>query len=249
LALVLFSLASGDFAHAQSTASLSGTITDPAGAAIPNAQVVAKNQATGVESTTESDASGAYQFPSLPIGAYRIQVTATNFQVAVVTDLKLEVATAATQNIQLKVGEVSEHVLITAEAALVETATTSLGQVIDEKTVQEIPLNGRHLPGPATRVVARSRQRSGVGPPMSCGLGRNGLRERQHTQRDADQRGGDQGGCCDRGEVQFHGRTLLSVSGNGLASLTASGCTTSPAGIRHPLPAEYDPCHPWRSRE
>ena len=145
LTVLLFSFALCDVAHAQSTASLNGTVTDPAGAAVPNAQVRAKDQATGVESSTQTDNAGAYLFPSLPIGVYRIEVTGTGFQTAVVTDLRLDVATAATQNIQLKVGEVTEHVTITAEAALVETATTSIGQVIDEKTVQEIPLNGRHF--------------------------------------------------------------------------------------------------------
>jgi len=145
LALLLFSFAWCDLAYAQSTASLNGTVTDSTGAAVPSAHVVAKNQATGVESSTQTDNSGAYSFPSLPIGLYRLDVTASSFERSVMADLKLDVATAMTQNIQLKVGEVSESVLITAEAALVETATTSLGQVIDEKTVQEIPLNGRHF--------------------------------------------------------------------------------------------------------
>jgi hypothetical protein len=144
-AALLFSFALCDMAHAQSTAALNGTVTDPAGAAVPNAQVLAKDQATGVESSTQTDNAGAYLFPSLPIGVYRLEVSGKGFQTAVVTDLRLDVATAATQNIRLSVGEVSEHVTVTAEAALVETATTSIGQVIDEKTVQEIPLNGRHF--------------------------------------------------------------------------------------------------------
>jgi hypothetical protein len=145
LTVFLFSFALCDQARAQSTAALNGTVTDPAGAAVPNAKVLAKNQATGIESSTETDSAGAYLFPSLPIGIYRIEVTGSGFQTAIITDLRLDVATAATQNIQLRVGEVTEHVTITAETALVETATTSLGQVIDEKTVQEIPLNGRHF--------------------------------------------------------------------------------------------------------
>src|ERR1700687_1590051 len=132
-------------ALAQSTASLSGTVTDATGAAIPNAKVVATNQATGVESATQTDTAGAYLFPSLSIGIYRIQVTASNFQTAVISNLKLDVAPAVTQNIQLKVGEATEKIEIFAEAALVETATTGIGQVINDKTVQEIPLNGRHF--------------------------------------------------------------------------------------------------------
>lgn len=145
LALFVFALAFGGLAHAQSTASLNGTVTDPTGAAVPNAKVSATNQDTGVASATVTDGAGAYLFPSLPIGMYRIEVTAASFQTAVITDLKLQVATSVTQNVELKVGQVSEKVEIVAEPALVETTTTGVGQVINDKTVQEIPLNGRHF--------------------------------------------------------------------------------------------------------
>ncbi len=135
----------GSAAFAQSTAALSGTVTDPTGAAIPNARVVATNQATGVESVTKTDSSGAYLFPSLPIGVYRIEFRATSFQTVVISNLKLEVATSVTENVQLKIGEAAEHVEIVADAAIIETTTNSMGQVINDKTVQEIPLNGRHF--------------------------------------------------------------------------------------------------------
>ena len=130
---------------AQSTASLSGTVTDSSGAALPNARVVATNQGTGVASATQTDAGGAYLFPALPIGVYRIEVSAGSFQTAVIANLKLEVATGVTQNIQLKVGEASQRIEIIADAAVIETTTNGLGQVINDKTVQEIPLNGRHF--------------------------------------------------------------------------------------------------------
>jgi Carboxypeptidase regulatory-like domain/TonB dependent receptor len=129
----------------QSTAALSGTVTDASGGAVPDAKVVATNQATGVASVTQTDSAGSYLFPTLPIGAYRLEVSGAGFQTATVANLKLEVATAATQNIQLKVGAATETLEIIADAAIVETATTSLGQVINDKTVQEIPLNGRHF--------------------------------------------------------------------------------------------------------
>jgi len=130
---------------AQSSASLGGTVADSSGGAVPNAKVVATNQATGVESATQTDTAGAYLFPSLSIGIYRIHVTAPSFQTAAISNLKLDVATAVTQNIQLKVGQTSEMIEIYAEAGLVDTTTTSMSQVIDDKTVQEIPLNGRHF--------------------------------------------------------------------------------------------------------
>jgi hypothetical protein len=143
--LVVLLTGFGSAALAQSTAALNGTVTDATGAIVPNAKVAVTNEATGVESVTQADTAGAYLFPSLPIGIYRIQVTAPGFQSAIVANLKLDVATAVTQNIQLKIGEATEKIEIMADAALLETATTSMSQVINEKTVQEIPLNGRHF--------------------------------------------------------------------------------------------------------
>jgi hypothetical protein len=143
--LAVFSAVLGASALAQSTASLSGTVSDATGAVVVNAKVVATNQATGVESATQTDTAGAYLFPSLPIGIYRIQVTAPGFQSAIIANLKLEVATAVAQDIQLRIGQAAETIEITANAALVDTTTTSMGQVINEKTVQEVPLNGRHF--------------------------------------------------------------------------------------------------------
>jgi len=143
--LVAFLTAFGGAALAQSTAALNGTVTDATGALVPNAQVVVTNQATGVESATQTDTAGAYLFPALPIGIYRLEVKASSFQTAVISSLKLDVATALTQNVQLIVGQATDKVVIIAEAALVDTATTGVGQVINDKTVQEIPLNGRHF--------------------------------------------------------------------------------------------------------
>src|SRR5256885_7603838 len=117
--VILVVLATGaQGALAQSTASLSGTVTDASGATVPNARVVVTNQGTGVTSSTQTDASGAYLFPSLPIGVYRIEVSASSFQTAVIGNVKLEVATAVTQNVQLKVGESTQRVEIVADAAV-----------------------------------------------------------------------------------------------------------------------------------
>jgi len=143
--LAVLSAALGASALAQSTASLNGTVSDATGAVVVNAKVVATNQGTGVESATQTDTAGAYLFPSLPIGIYRVQATAPGFQSAIISNLKLEVATAVTQNVQLSIGQAAEKIEIMADAALVDTATTSMSQVINDKTVQEIPLNGRHF--------------------------------------------------------------------------------------------------------
>jgi hypothetical protein len=145
LVLMLLLFAIGGQALGQSTALLGGSVTDDTGAGIPNARVTATNQTTGVTSASQTDRTGAYLFPALPIGVYRIEVSATGFGTAVVENLTLTVATNVTKDIQLHVGQVSERVLITADTLLVETTTTGVGQGINDKTVQEIPLNGRHF--------------------------------------------------------------------------------------------------------
>ena len=130
---------------AQSTATLQGIVTDPSGGVVANAKVTVHNQSTGVERTTTTDASGAYQVAALPVGTYRIEVRAQGFQTAVVSSLQLEVSQTVVQNFPLTIGGASESVSITADAPVVETTTTTVGQVINQKTVQEIPLNGRHF--------------------------------------------------------------------------------------------------------
>lgn len=132
-------------AMAQSTAVLKGTVTDPSGAGVPNAKVVAKNQATGVEWNSQSDNAGSYLIPSLPIGNYNVTVTVAGFQKTVIQNIILGAATTVTQNVQLAVGQVDQQVLVTVETPVIDASTITMGQVIDQKTTQEIPLNGRHF--------------------------------------------------------------------------------------------------------
>src|SRR6201998_841302 len=132
-------------AQAQSTAVLNGTVTDPSGAAIASARVVVQNVATGVEWNAQTNGDGLYVLPSLPPGSYQITVTKDGFQKLVVTGLRLDVATSGTKDLQMSVGSTSQTVQVTTEAPLIETSTPGVGQVIDPKTVQEIPLNGRHF--------------------------------------------------------------------------------------------------------
>jgi len=132
-------------ARAQSTASLQGTVLDAQGAAVPGATVTARHSATGSERTTLTDTHGYYQIASLPVGLFRVQVAAPGFQTQVASDLRLEVAKTVVQNFQLKLGGVTEETTVVAEAPVIESTTISVGQVISQRTVQEIPLNGRHF--------------------------------------------------------------------------------------------------------
>ena len=143
--LVLLIMTASGAALAQSTAILQGTVTDTSGAAVPSAKVVVLNQQTGVQRTTVSDATGNYSVPGLLPGLYKVSISASGFQTFVIKDLKLDVATTLSENAQLKVGQVSEEVVVTGAPPLVDTSGVSVGQVINQRTVQEIPLNGRHF--------------------------------------------------------------------------------------------------------
>src|SRR5262249_46895289 len=119
LIVALLALQIAAVARSQSTASLSGTVTDPTGASVAGATVIARNVATRVESTLTTDGNGAYLFPSLPIGNYRLEVSASGFNKAIVGGLNLPVATAVTRDVRLEVGQVSQQVEISADAAAV----------------------------------------------------------------------------------------------------------------------------------
>ena len=130
---------------AQSTATLRGALTDEQGALVPGATILVRNQATGEERTTVSDKAGEYQVAALSPGLYRLEARAQGFQVQVVSDIHLGVAQTIVQNVRMAVGGVTEEVAVVGEAPVIENTTTSVGQVISERTVQEIPLNGRHF--------------------------------------------------------------------------------------------------------
>jgi hypothetical protein len=94
---------------------------------------------------TVTDAAGIYALPSLPIGTYRIEVKSQGMQTTVATNLPLEVGSNVRQDFSLKVAATSETIEITAAAPVVESNSVSVGSVVNQKTVQEIPLNGRHF--------------------------------------------------------------------------------------------------------
>ncbi len=132
-------------ALAQSTARLQGTVSDQSGAVLPGARVKAINVGTNVERTTETDSSGFYSLPSLPIGTYRVEVEARGMGKQTITGLVLEVGRIVSQDFTVKPATLEQSVTINAEAPVVDTTTITVGQVVDGNTVQQIPLNGRHI--------------------------------------------------------------------------------------------------------
>src|SRR6476469_1678227 len=143
LSLLVLLLAATAFA--QTTASIQGTVADQSGAAIVGAKVTVKNTALGIERTTQTSSSGSYEVPALRPGTYSVQVEMTGFETQLAKDLVLEVAKNSVQNFGLKVASTSEIVNVEATAPVIESTTITVGQTINQRTVQEIPLNGRHF--------------------------------------------------------------------------------------------------------
>ena len=126
------------------TASLTGTITDPSGALIPSAHIQLVGLDTGFERVLDAQSDGRYLFSQIPIGLYRIEVSANGFSLYRQTGIRLNVNTTTTLDIHLTVGAVGESVAVAADAEMVNTQSGTLSQVVQQQYIQELPLNGRN---------------------------------------------------------------------------------------------------------
>src|SRR5215472_14764826 len=133
-------------------ASLTGTATDTTGAVVPQVTVTAVNTATNVATKTTSDASGNYILPSLPPGNYNITFEKTGFNATVLNGITLQVDQQAHLDATLKLGSVSQQVVVTGEAPIVNTESATVGTVIDTRQVVDLPLNLREFGSLATLV-------------------------------------------------------------------------------------------------
>ncbi|WP_213807022.1 carboxypeptidase regulatory-like domain-containing protein [Granulicella sp. dw_53] len=140
------------YGFAQGLARISGTVTDPTGATVPNATVVASQVATGAKTSVTANGDGAYVFPSLVPGEYSIDVTSTGFSRFLQTNVTLQADQALTVNVILKIGSSTETVNVDSAPPQVDTTTGTLAQVIDEKRVNDLPLNGRNAAALTTLV-------------------------------------------------------------------------------------------------
>jgi outer membrane receptor protein involved in Fe transport len=132
-------------AWGQSTASLSGTVTDPSGAVVAHAHVTVHSLATGADRAIDTDAAGIYAVPSLQPGDYVVHANAPGFGTYTVPRVALNVAQAVTVNMQLAVSATGETVQVDGAGMQLESETITVGQVIDQTAVQDLPLNGRHF--------------------------------------------------------------------------------------------------------
>jgi len=152
LILCLVALPTPARAQAVAIAQVTGTVTDATGSVVPNAQVtVTETEKQQVHSGT-TDSSGRFTFPNLPVGPYSLEVKATGFKNYVQSGIVLQVGNSVEINVALQLGSMSEKVEVTATTRMVETRETGVAQVIDEKRINDLPLNGRQ----ATQLILLS---------------------------------------------------------------------------------------------
>ncbi len=144
LCCVIVSLLS-PLAQGQSTGSFSGTVSDNAGAVVPNAAVRITSQATGLTREAKTDDSGHYLIPLLPVAFYTVRVEASGFGTVEQKDVRLQVDEQRELNFTLKPASVSTSVEVNATQVAVDTSSPSLGQVITAEEVSDLPLNGRNF--------------------------------------------------------------------------------------------------------
>jgi hypothetical protein len=131
------------WAQAVSGSQVSGVVRDASGGALPGAEVTITKVDTGQTRSVTTGPDGAYTLPNLPVGPYTLRVSLDGFNTYVREGIVLQVSTNPTINVELTIGALSEQVTVTANAAMVETRSTGVGQVIDNQRVVELPLNGR----------------------------------------------------------------------------------------------------------
>src|SRR6201998_4176478 len=145
-AAILFvgTLLCGNQANAQvAGATLSGTVKDASGAAVPNAQVSVKNVATATTRDVSADSAGFYTVPNLLPGDYEVRFSAQGFKTEISSGVNLTVGAQQVLNATLQVGQISQQVTVTGEAPIVELASSAISGEVRATTVRELPLNGR----------------------------------------------------------------------------------------------------------
>ncbi|HET9524942.1 MAG TPA: carboxypeptidase regulatory-like domain-containing protein [Pyrinomonadaceae bacterium] len=152
--------------HAQSSTAgnITGTVRDQQGAAVANVEVTIVDEKTGASRTAKTNDDGFYSAPGLPAGVYTISASPTGFKKTVATGVQLHVSENLTVNMDLQVGQVTEIVTVTSEAAPVELRSGEVSSLISEKQVTELPLNGRNYAQLALMVP-------GVSPVTQSGAG------------------------------------------------------------------------------
>src|SRR4051794_14212531 len=190
---VLLALSLSALAVGQTTSSrITGTITDPAGSAIPGANVTATNVETNVGFKTVTGAQGEYAIPALPAATYKITVSATGFRTGVITEVKLDAAVPATVNAKLEVGSVTETIEVTGTSDVVQSASATVSSTLVGRQLVELPITTRNLlelvitqPGTQTPGTPRTSSINGL-PKGAVNISIDGLNVQDNLLRSND---------------------------------------------------------------
>lgn len=170
----------------QSTQSIQGLVEDTTGAAIAQAKVTLTNVATGISRTTETNSTGLYTFQLVQVGNYDLKFETAGFRTEVITSVRVETAAQVRQNAQLKVGAIAESIEVSANAVQLNTENATVGGVIENKRIIDLPINGRNMVGlavlvPGVQFGERTGRGDGLGgfpiPGSGFSVSANGQRE------------------------------------------------------------------------
>ena len=145
LAIVLLAVLSCTAAWGQATAQMHGTVVDSSGAAVAGAEIKATQTETGLARTVQAGADGGFVLTNLPLGPYQVEVTKDGFTKYVQSGIVLQVNSDPVVTAALKVGQVTEQVLVEANATQVETRSSGIGEVVQTQRIVDLPLNGRNV--------------------------------------------------------------------------------------------------------
>src|SRR5712691_10416163 len=160
------------------SSNITGSVRDVNGAVVPGATVTAKNEATGVTSTQSTTDSGLYAFSSLPVGKYTITVEKQGFKTLQKTNNVLEVGIPLTVDVALEVGLVSETVTVQSGLEQLQTANATIGNVVEQKAIEALPLNGRN---PLTLLLLEPGVTQRSPGAAGSGVHVNGARDRAYN--------------------------------------------------------------------
>src|SRR5262245_59732721 len=153
-------------AWSQATAQITGAVRDQSGAVLPGVELTATQTDTGISRTAITNETGSYILTNLPIGPYRLEAALPGFRTYTQTGIVLQVNSSPVINVTLEVGQISESIEVEANATLVETRNSGIGQVVENERILELPLNGRNVSelvalagaaAPAVTLTASSR--------------------------------------------------------------------------------------------
>lgn len=178
---LLFLAFAGSVSAQKDTGSIVGTVKDSSGALIPEAKITVAETEKGTTFVTSSDASGEYVASPLNVGRYKVTVEKQGFKTAVAGPIELDVQQRAVVNVTLQVGEMLIKVEVNTAAPLLETETSELGQVVNNRQVVNLPLNGRNFAQLALLTAGTTPSEPGARDEGGYGFSANGGRSLQNN--------------------------------------------------------------------